>query len=125
MSDRRTFLTTVGAVVALTTLARNARGQSPEGDKEAIAILGTGRLGAAMGKLWATNGHPIIYGSRTPGDARVQKLVEETGPQASAVRIPRPRQAGRAWSCSLCVRRPSRLSFRLSGGSPAKSSWIP
>jgi hypothetical protein len=82
-------MTTVGAVLALTTLARNARGQSREGqDKEAIAILGTGNLGEAMGKLWARNGHPIIYGSRSPGDARVQKIVEETGPQASAVNNP-------------------------------------
>jgi predicted dinucleotide-binding enzyme len=86
MSDRRTFMTTVGVVLALTTLARNARGQNREGqDKEAIAILGTGKLGAAMGKLWAKNGHPIIYGSRSPADARVQKIVEETGPKASAM----------------------------------------
>ena len=75
MSDRRTFMTTVGVVLAMTTLARNARGQNREGqDKEAIAILGTGKLGEVMGKLWAKNGHPIIYGSRTPGDARVQKI---------------------------------------------------
>lgn len=88
MSDRRTFMTTIGAL-ALTTLAGNARGQSREGrDKEAIAILGTGSLGKAMGRLWAENGHPIIYGSRTPGDARVQKIVEETGPLASAVSNP-------------------------------------
>lgn len=86
MSDRRTFMTTVGVVLALTTLARNARGQNRGGqDKEAIAILGTGKLGEALGKLWAKNGHPIIYGSRTPGDARVQKIVEETGPKASAM----------------------------------------
>jgi 8-hydroxy-5-deazaflavin:NADPH oxidoreductase len=86
MSDRRTFLTTVGSVVALTSLAGNARGQSREAqDKEAIAILGTGKLGKAMGKLWAKNGHRILYGSRTPGDVRVQKIVEETGPQASAM----------------------------------------
>lgn len=86
MSDRRSFITTVGAVLACTTLARNARAQSRERrNREAIAILGTGNLGQAMGKLWARNGHPIIYGSRTPGDARVQKVVEETGPRASAV----------------------------------------
>ena len=89
MSDRRTFLTAVGAVAALSTLAGNARGQNREQrDKEAIAILGTGNLGSAMGKLWANNGHPIIYGSRTPDDARVQKVIEETGPQASAVSNP-------------------------------------
>jgi 8-hydroxy-5-deazaflavin:NADPH oxidoreductase len=85
MSNRRTFLTTVG-VVALTSLGGNARGQSREGqDNEAIAILGTGKLGTAMGKLWAKNGHRIIYGSRNPEDVRVQKIVEETGPQASAL----------------------------------------
>ena len=85
MSDRRTFMTTVGAVLALSTVARDARGQSREGqDKEPIAILGTGRLGAAMGKLWAKQGHRIIYGSRTPDDARVQKIVEETGSTAAA-----------------------------------------
>jgi 8-hydroxy-5-deazaflavin:NADPH oxidoreductase len=86
MGDRRTFMTTVGVALALTTLARNARGQSREGqDKEAIAILGTGKLGKALGKRWAENGHRIIYGSRTPEDARVRKIVEETGPQASAL----------------------------------------
>jgi predicted dinucleotide-binding enzyme len=79
-------MTTVGAALALTTLARDGRGQSSAGqDKEAIAILGTGTLGEAMGKLWAKNGHPIIYGSRTPGDSRVRKIVAEIGPQASAV----------------------------------------
>ena len=88
MSDRRTFMTTVG-VLALSTLARNARGQSREGrGKEAIAILGTGRLGESMGKLWAQNGHRIVYGSRTPDRTRVQKVVEETGPTASAVSNP-------------------------------------
>src|SRR6185295_13987890 len=54
-------------------------------DKEAIAVLGTGGLGKAMGKVWAQHGHLIIYGSRTPEDPRVRKIVEETGPQASAV----------------------------------------
>jgi 8-hydroxy-5-deazaflavin:NADPH oxidoreductase len=84
MNDRRTFLTTVGAALTLIALGRNAQSQAPAGIKEPIAILGTGRLGSSMGKLWATHGHPIIYGSRTPADPRVQKIVEETGPQASA-----------------------------------------
>jgi predicted dinucleotide-binding enzyme len=81
MNDRRKFMTTIGAVLASTTLARNVEAQ----DKEAIAILGTGKLGAALGKLWAKKGHRIIYGSRTPGEARVRKIVDETGPRASAM----------------------------------------
>lgn len=85
MSDRRTFVT-AGTALALAALARHARGQPrPARNEEAIAILGTGNLGAAMGRLWAQNGHRIVYGSRTPGEARVRRIVEETGPRASAV----------------------------------------
>ena len=86
MEDRRAFVSSVGAALALTTLAGKARGESGDGrNNEAIAILGTGNLGKALGKLWAKNGHPIVYGSRTPEDARVQAVVKEAGSKASAV----------------------------------------
>jgi hypothetical protein len=86
MNDRRAFMTATGAALALTTLTRSARGQDRDApDLEPIAILGTGNLGSAMGRLWAANGHPIIYGSRAPDDARVRAVVEQTGPRASAV----------------------------------------
>jgi len=81
MNDRRAFLTGVGATVALATRAGEVRGAS---SNEAVAILGTGNLGKSLGKLWARNGHPIIYGSRTPDDPRVQAVVRDTGAQASA-----------------------------------------
>ncbi|GAG79885.1 unnamed protein product, partial [marine sediment metagenome] len=29
-----------------------------------IGIIGTGRLGSALGKIWAEKGHMIMYGSR-------------------------------------------------------------
>lgn len=54
------------------------------GTKEAIAILGTGRYGSTLGKLWASRGHAIHFGSRTPQDARVKAVVEACGPKASA-----------------------------------------
>ena len=86
MNDRRTFIATVGTALALTNLAKGARAQDSSGaNAEAIAILGTGNLGQAMGKLWAENGHAIIYGSRTPSDTRVRTVVKETGPSATAV----------------------------------------
>src|SRR6186713_1404646 len=81
MNDRRAFLTGVGATVALATRAGEVRGAS---SNEAVAILGTGNLGKSLGKLWARNGHAIIYGSRTPDDPRVQAVVRDTGAQASA-----------------------------------------
>jgi len=85
VTDRRTVLSTLGATLALTALARRAHSQSTRSDrqKEAIAMLGTGRMGQALGKLWARTGHSILYGSRTPEDERVKTVVKETGSRAS------------------------------------------
>jgi 8-hydroxy-5-deazaflavin:NADPH oxidoreductase len=51
---------------------------------ETIAMIGTGNVGATLGKLWAARGHTIIYGSRTPDDERVRALVADTGHGATA-----------------------------------------
>lgn len=40
-----------------------------------IAILGTGNVGAALGKKLAATGHRITFGSRNPASERVQALV--------------------------------------------------
>ena len=49
-----------------------------------IAVIGTGRVGSTLGKLWGAGGHTVVYGSRTPDDPRVRELVEQTGSGASA-----------------------------------------
>jgi NADPH-dependent F420 reductase len=49
-----------------------------------IAIIGTGHVGSALGRRWAQGGHQVVYGSREPGSARVKKLVQDCGPNASA-----------------------------------------
>ena len=51
-------------------------------NSETIAIIGTGNVGSALGKIWAAKGHEIIYGSRTPTSDRVQQLVRESGKNA-------------------------------------------
>lgn len=51
---------------------------------ETIAVLGTGRVGGALGPRFAELGHTVIYGSRTPDTERVQRLVARTGSDASA-----------------------------------------
>jgi 8-hydroxy-5-deazaflavin:NADPH oxidoreductase len=66
--------------------ARAQTGGRP-GTKETIAMLGTGRLGQALGKRWAAAGHTLVYGSRTPEDERVRTLVKESGPRASATSL--------------------------------------
>jgi NADPH-dependent F420 reductase len=52
---------------------------------ETIAVIGTGDVGAALGPRFAAQGHVIIYGSRDPSRDKVQRLVEQTGKNASAL----------------------------------------
>ena len=105
---RRAVLTGIGAGLAVGALpartrtaataaaeangaGANAAGETNGGGKarqvgdttEAIAILGTGRYGSTLGKLWAARGHAIHFGSRTPQDDRVKALVEACGAKAS------------------------------------------
>lgn len=42
-----------------------------------IAILGTGNVGATLGRRLAAVGHQIIFGSRQPESDRVAQLVDE------------------------------------------------
>jgi len=49
-----------------------------------IAIIGTGNVGAALGKRWAGLGHTIIFGSRDPQGAKTQALLREAGANARA-----------------------------------------
>jgi len=46
-----------------------------------IGIIGTGRLGSALGKIWAEKGHMIMFGSRDPQKAK--KLANSIGSNAS------------------------------------------
>jgi predicted dinucleotide-binding enzyme len=57
---------------------------------ETIAVIGTGRVGGALGPRFAELGHTVIYGSRTPGAERVQRLVARSGADAAATS---PREA--------------------------------
>jgi predicted dinucleotide-binding enzyme len=49
-----------------------------------IAILGTGRVGGALGAQFARHGHTVIYGSREPTAEKVRELVTKTAQGASA-----------------------------------------
>lgn len=70
--------------IALTVVGWTAAALEAQNRPETIAIIGTGNVGSTLGKIWAARGHTIIYGSRTPNEARVQTLVRETGNRATA-----------------------------------------
>jgi 8-hydroxy-5-deazaflavin:NADPH oxidoreductase len=43
-----------------------------------IAIIGAGRVGAALGTRWAVAGHAVMYGVRKPDDPKMVPLLEGT-----------------------------------------------
>lgn len=52
-----------------------------------IAILGTGRVGGALGPRWAAKGHRIAYGVQKVDDPQVRKVLDKSGPNASAATV--------------------------------------
>ena len=52
---------------------------------ETVAMIGTGNVGAALGRRFAEHGHQVVYGSRDPSAADVRELVAVTGHGAVAV----------------------------------------
>jgi predicted dinucleotide-binding enzyme len=51
---------------------------------DTVAVIGTGRVGGALGPQFARLGHEVVYGSRDPARDAVRELVAATGPNASA-----------------------------------------
>jgi NADPH-dependent F420 reductase len=72
------------AGLAAATLALASFGGA-DASAETVAMIGTGNVGAALGRRFAENGHTIFYGSRDPADADVRALVAATGNGAVAV----------------------------------------
>lgn len=52
--------------------------------KQTVAVIGTGRMGAAIGGRFAQLGYAVVYGSREPDSVRVQEVVTATGKGARA-----------------------------------------
>ena len=50
-----------------------------------IAILGAGRVGGTLGTGWANAGHDVVFGVRTPDDAKHELLAGPTASIADAV----------------------------------------
>jgi NADPH-dependent F420 reductase len=87
----------LAAVVAcVTTFAGMDRAAA-----ETIAMIGTGNVGAALGRRFAEQGHTVVYGSRDPSAADVAALVRDTG--HGAVALPPAQAAARGRIVVLAV----------------------
>jgi len=49
-----------------------------------ISVIGAGNVGGALGRLWAAQGHDIIFGVPDPASAKTQALVQSIGRHARA-----------------------------------------
>jgi predicted dinucleotide-binding enzyme len=58
--DRRRFLVVTGAALAAAALPFSARSQDPM----KIGIIGSGRVGSALGTVWVKAGHDVMFSSR-------------------------------------------------------------
>jgi predicted dinucleotide-binding enzyme len=52
-----------------------------------IGVIGAGNVGGALGKLWARQGHEIVFGVRDPQDAKLQELLKSTSGKARAATV--------------------------------------
>jgi predicted dinucleotide-binding enzyme len=53
-------------------------------DREVVAVIGTGRVGGALGPQFGRLGHTVVYGSRDPGSDKVRALLARSGANSSA-----------------------------------------
>ena len=81
---RRDFLRMTGsglAVLAVAARSGIATAQTPASQLK-IGMIGSGREGGALGKLFAKAGHPVMFSSRHPEN--LKDLVASAGPLAQA-----------------------------------------
>lgn len=50
-----------------------------------IALIGSGHIGAGLGRAWAKHGHTIVYGARDTADQELTALCKEIGASAASV----------------------------------------
>lgn len=80
--NRRQFLQAVAATSALGSLPFSANAQAPTAGKMKIGIVGSGRVGSAVGGAWVKAGHEVMFSSL---DLEAdKKLAASLGPNARA-----------------------------------------
>ena len=52
-----------------------------------VSVIGTGRVGSALGPRIAGLGYPVVYGTRAPEREDVRALLQRTGPGSDAQQV--------------------------------------
>lgn len=80
--SRRHLLVTIGtSAAALIVSPRLILAEESKAPAK-IGVIGSGRLGSAVGKLWVKSGHEVLFSSRHPDELR--GMVAELGSSARA-----------------------------------------
>lgn len=71
----------LGRRIALRLEAEGAHAAAPTpgGPARRVAVLGAGHIGAGLVRAWTKAGHQVTIGARTPGEAALQALAQESG----------------------------------------------
>ena len=72
----------VAAGLALASAPLLSQKSFAQGTKIPIGIIGSGRIGSTIVRLWVKAGHPVLFSSRHPGE--LEELVAKLGPLAKA-----------------------------------------
>lgn len=82
------FAAVAAAVSAAQSVVPSSASPSPAAPspaaRETVAVLGTGRVGAALGPRLGALGYRVVYGSREPSRPAIRALLERSGAGASA-----------------------------------------
>jgi len=50
-----------------------------------IAVIGSGRIGAALARKWAAAGHTVTFGARSPAKPALVELAEQIGAERAEI----------------------------------------
>lgn len=80
--DRRSFLATTGAAMAVAALPLSTRAA----ESLKIGMIGSGKVGSALGAVWVQAGHEVMFSSRHLEDDRALAAGLGAGAQAGTPR---------------------------------------
>jgi predicted dinucleotide-binding enzyme len=81
-ANRRDFLEVVLSAAVGLALGSPLLAASPEGRRMKIGVIGSGKIGGALGTLWVKSGHQVLFSARDL--EAVKRLVATLGPNAHA-----------------------------------------